>query len=620
MGNPRDAEDAAGAAAREVVRIRVHGVSRYEPRKLMGVRTDEEIVNVGGASRTSAFFARVDAPYEQGYLWSPLTYDARLQRFWILLWPFAVLNVAGFAHQSSRTSIRARIHHLLNEIVGVLLLASVVVWLMRIVDEGFLRRSWGPLHGQDDVIRVLIGWSVAAVTVTGLWLTARYQARRHHSLDGMGAPPRGRPSWRDWWNERPGDLSRAFWRRSTGERREARDWRDLLLIWGFLSLVWSLAAAAGVSPWDDGTLQLDGFAILLLRAQFGALVFITVVCVCDWSMKRRWSELLRCLTPAVIGALSVMGVAMTGMLLLTPFDRGNGGSRQPAPEVATLLPALIVASAVAIAVVFIAAAWVTAAGLRRAESTSRRIWRKERLARLASSAEVLLAPPVVAGTLTAAFAASSSSFPNIPFPSWMTWLWIVPLALAFAVAVWRSMRERLGVIWDVVNFWPRAFHQFAPPPYAARAVPELAKWIGDCVQENNDVHVLSHSQGSVIAYAALTRLEPPVRSRVTFTTYGSPLGTLYAKFFPAYFGASDYKLLRDDLQCRRNDHGWRNFYRSTDYIGREVFGDDLQDPDDPADVLIPITSSKVPTHGGYLDEPVMQTWLDEVHGRSIAGS
>ncbi|WP_090764334.1 hypothetical protein [Nonomuraea maritima] len=97
-------------------------------------------------------------------------------------------------------------------------------------------------------------------------------------------------------------------------------------------------------------------------------------------------------------------------------------------------------------------------------------------------------------------------------------------------------RKVIGVLWDVGTFWPRSYHPFAPPSYAERAVPELQRRIWWLHDNGGRVVLTAHSQGSVLAVAALA--QPPQRSsgdRVALVTYGSPVRKLYNWGFPAYF-------------------------------------------------------------------------------------
>ncbi|MET9950003.1 hypothetical protein ABZ135_00450 [Streptomyces sp. NPDC006339] len=128
-----------------------------------------------------------------------------------------------------------------------------------------------------------------------------------------------------------------------------------------------------------------------------------------------------------------------------------------------------------------------------------------------------------------------------------------------------SARRTIGILWDVGTFWPRAAHPFAPPCYAERAVPDLTWRMSSWTRQTGGRLVISgHSQGSVLAAAAVWQLPPATRGRVALLTYGSPLERLYGRWFPAYFGPAS---LRD---LHRTVHCWSNLYRSTDPIGGPV--------------------------------------------------
>lgn len=143
----------------------------------------------------------------------------------------------------------------------------------------------------------------------------------------------------------------------------------------------------------------------------------------------------------------------------------------------------------------------------------------------------------------------------------------------------QDRRRRIGMLWDVGTFWPRSYHPLAPPCYAERAVPDLQRrlwWIHD-----NKGHVLlaAHSQGSVLAAAALA--QPgclPQGHETALATFGSPLGKLYSWAFPAYVNDNVLGTL-----IRKDGPGWANFHYPTDPIGGPVFQDG---EDKPVDVFL----------------------------------
>jgi hypothetical protein len=153
-------------------------------------------------------------------------------------------------------------------------------------------------------------------------------------------------------------------------------------------------------------------------------------------------------------------------------------------------------------------------------------------------------------TFAQAVAMSVAALTPVAGMTLLRWGWTRPAA-----------RKWLGVLWDVGTFWPRAFHPFAPPCYAERAVPDLQRRLRWLQDTTGPVLVVAHSQGSILAAAALAELHDD--HRPTLITCGSPLTTLYGWAFPAYFDAC----LLARLAARSR---WYNFYYRTDYIGGPV--------------------------------------------------
>ncbi|MGW4204705.1 hypothetical protein [Streptomyces sp. NPDC004726] len=131
-----------------------------------------------------------------------------------------------------------------------------------------------------------------------------------------------------------------------------------------------------------------------------------------------------------------------------------------------------------------------------------------------------------------------------------------------------SARRTVGILWDVGTFWPRAAHPFAPPCYAERAVTDLIwrirAWTARSERAGGRLVISGHSQGSVLAASAVWQLPADTRRRVALLTYGSPLERLYGRWFPAYFGPTALRDLRDGVR------GWSNLWRHTDPIGGPV--------------------------------------------------
>ena len=227
----------------------------------------------------------------------------------------------------------------------------------------------------------------------------------------------------------------------------------------------------------------------------------------------------------------------------------------------------------------------------------------------------------------------------------------------------RDKRRQLGKVWDVLSFWPRRFHPLAAPCYAERAVPEFRDRIRAHLADDKKVIVAAHSQGTVIAFAALAQIGAETETleiaidgakydsyrdmvmsqqaagpdatvdpsqqqqpldvhplgRVGLVTYGSPLSRLYGRFFAWHFGAKGtFQELRDQLAVLRTtqQRAWRSLWRSTDYIGQQVFVEPggVLDPADP-DADIRVNEAAAPlfpydSHSNYEREPQLRATID----------
>lgn len=193
------------------------------------------------------------------------------------------------------------------------------------------------------------------------------------------------------------------------------------------------------------------------------------------------------------------------------------------------------------------------------------------------------------------------------------------LGLVFlGIQTYRNQRVRrtVGVIWDLATFWPRAAHPLAPPCYAERVVPELVHRASWLATDQGGLVLSGHSQGSVLAAAAVLQLPPRAKERTALLTYGSPLCRLYMRAFPNYFSEKVLYDIGAAVAGPRGQERWINLWRRTDPIGGAVgIGDRrLADPVS----FDPLPGDRIPPavqgHGDYQLTPQFAQAMDDLVG------
>lgn len=159
-----------------------------------------------------------------------------------------------------------------------------------------------------------------------------------------------------------------------------------------------------------------------------------------------------------------------------------------------------------------------------------------------------------------------------------TWILIAVAArlvvLGKSAVTGQTTRRVVNTVWDVFCFWPHSAHPFAPPPYSTYVVLDIRNRIehhlNNPLPSTGTPHrrplvVCAHSQGSLIAFAALIRLTTEQRKQVALLTYGSQLQVIFPRAFPGYINHSSLESLFQQL-----DGCWVNLYRDTDPLAGPV--------------------------------------------------
>ncbi|HIX00460.1 MAG TPA: hypothetical protein H9871_09995, partial [Candidatus Nesterenkonia stercoripullorum] len=597
--------------------LRIHGVGGSSGADLLGVASADDVVVVGEGRETVFYARRADRSVE-GYVWGRLTSNRLLQPLWVLLLPFTLINVAGWAHHPFFTqasggrrgsavdpaaqpdsgaqpvpgAVPWRISMTRGSVhaAAALLTASCTVWaaiiLVDIIGYRWLATA---MEGAQDLsgevartVGVGIGVValVAAGVIAGLLSRSSRAALSSIDIDPETARPVRR---RSRWGARE-NLSDTGFFAHTGSSRALLAWHLGTVAGVGAALVWK-----AVASWGEPAL---GFGEVFLVIGLLQFVVIILLAALTW-------DLFFLPAAAVTLAIALTNGVFSGVTMLLTRLFADPES-QWGPEMALVE-----------SFVLTLAAWVLAAAVWALHWASRGS-AAELPPRMSAPAEMLdgVAPdfrrkiawirglaagahraPQLVVLLAGLFVLSSGIAVLLRFdPAGDLERWLAPpeeglltslasivlpgLVIAAAAIVWfstwhKGLRRGVGIIWDVLTFWPRRFHPMAIRPYTERAVPECRARIVRHTEGREGLLISAHSQGAVIAFAALAALPPEQIRRSALLSYGNPLRTLYAQVFPAYLGALDQQRLLGNLAAGGGQ--WINLYRLTDAIGGPAF-------------------------------------------------
>ena len=626
----------------EVIELRVHGVGGGSPESLLGC-DGPETVRVAGEGPTG-FWARRSQRSVEGYWWGRLTSAPLLQPLWIVLLPFTLLNVAGWMHQpldDRTTPTRSwwAVRWVLL-VLGYLLTGVYAAWSgLLVIDLVLVEWRLGGRWGYSTAAVAAVA-AVAALVV--VFLVAR------HVQGGFEdrRPPQGMVEASDQLETDPADDPRA---RFAGERDLAAPsfWMHgpsthrMLITHTVVAAVVVLApcvrAVVRLATGEAAGVGLLGYDVLvawLLRAVVVALVVLVALTVVERVVferaKRRAPDRYAMTTPSGFRvcaqavavtfavALAVGGFSGIERLLRTRIGAPEGANRDLdiAFGIAALVFALVVAWRLAVHARRKSQVRTELLAARRADDEGRRrvsVAMLNRVAWARSLSEVLRNIDLVLSIpalwfLAAAVVAVTGVTGRVLWGDEVAALGGTIILVSMStilVFLWREgrrtgVRRQVGMIWDVLTFWPRRTHPWAIRPYSERAVPELQERLCHHLGRDRYVILSAHSQGTVLAVAALAQLvqiESTAAGRIALVTYGSPVAQLYQRFFPAYF----HQPLTIDLHRRLCDGGissgmaWRNFFRETDYVGKALFA-----------------GTTLTAVDRVLDDPAVQPVIDEL--------
>lgn len=629
--------------------LRAHGVGGPQGDRMLGVRdrldttpvppfTAPEEGSVPADGQTQ-FLRRYKDASDEAYEWGGLNVGSWSKGLWVLYLPFTLINAGGWAHRRAWAGdgkvpdsgapgddrpADVVAHHWLTYVAAVLATVTYVLWI------GYLTLALVAVWWHDEVMRdrgfrghglVDEGAPIAAflVVLVLLWVASTRFGQLEQS---------GRQST-DAWLVIPSLNSWKFFARGLryGNRRNLH------------TAVGLLVAAFAVAQYVMDRDRL-GLAIVVVA---GVQVLVGILLAAVEAVGRAlhpydgtgaaWRPaFLRRLVPVgatfVLVGSALAHSAFAGFGMLTKSMLWDGPMRDESGDLVEVRAELGSADAFGWFLVLLAVmSLVIVVVLWRSNPEGEQglvVKLARRVHVLTGTVLVALLVPVV-GYGVANFAdvrGHADVFrwydtydfePNAP----MQWAgaWVLTAMPAVVYVALRGAHDTgparvVGNIWDVLTFWPRRFHPLAAPCTAERAVPELRARIRYLTEaEGSHLTVVAHSQGSVLACAAVGSLEAVQPGRLAVVTFGSPLGTLYAPTWPAYIPPM---LAVVGIKTG----SWVSFWRATDPIGGPVPGSDpdhrLEDPRDPAPAEYdedrpilerPPRAGAVCGHSHYLTDP-----------------
>ena len=662
--------------------LRVHGVGGSHGARMLGYDSPHDVVLVGeGIGGTSVLARRGDRTVES-YDWGDLTSGTGSKPFWVFLLPFTLINVAGWMHPPDggappwlAGAIRTLVHVLsgLLTAIYVFTLAVLLVdlmgyqWAARLASTDGATGALGVATEQKVGVALgllaLLGAVVALIYTAGA-SQAAFENQPLSSLQDVDRALDG-----PWI---PGERldSPGFFFHPTAARQR---FRIHVGIAGLCYVLVCVSSFVRVTDGDTGgRLGLDD---LLSVCSGVAYVAVGLLWATSLGARRKPGERWTRSGPAIAATLAfaLVNAVVSGTILLLvkqlnrwPTQPDDAPLLAPGPEVNLVdvwgglaIGFAVTAAALGIVVIFFPRASTDDVTNERGSGpgcqvdglppSMRKSVARARFFSVLARRGGLIAFAIAfaiyaAGVVAVTVRVDWTWFPGLDAPKdtdtplYQVSAYVLPLLALFVVQAVRKGRKGArtfaSTLWDVFTFWPRRFSPLAVRPYSERAMPELQGRILHHVRDKEDPCPLVlgvHSQGSVLAFAALSPLPEAQLRRMALVTYGCPIRTIYAMFFPAYFGRDQVTALREKLPAPAPGLvGWRNFYRRTDPIGGPVFADtdspeqDTEVPDpfpgpasDHGDSTPPLERDAAPWlrvagHSHYLQEPVLKDWLRRV--------
>lgn len=585
--------------------LRIHGVGGSSGADLLGVASADDVV-VAGEGRETVFYARRTDRSVEGYVWGRLTSNRLLQPLWVLLLPFTLVNVAGWAHHpfstaspgerretavgSGEVSWRISTTRGLVHAAAALLTASSAVWtaiiLVDIIGYRWLAAAMQGGQGLSGEVARGVGVGVGVVVLAVVGVVAGLLSRSSRAVISSthAGPQSMRPAKsRPTWGVRE-DLSDAGFFAHTGSSRALLAWHIGTVAGVAAALAWKAGAA-----WGEPALGFGEVFLIIGLLQFVVIILLAAL---TW-------DLFFFPAAAVTLAIALTNGVFSGVTMLLTRLFADPES-QWGPEMALVESFVLTLAAWVLAAAIWALHWASrgsAAELPPRTSAPAEMLDgvvpdfRRKIAWIRGLAAGAHRAPQLVVLLAALFVLSSGIAVLLRFdPGGGVGRWLAPpeeglltalasivlpgLVIAASAIVWfstwhKGLRRGVGIIWDVLTFWPRRFHPMAIRPYTERAVPEFRARIAQHTEDREGLLISAHSQGAIIAFAALAALPPDDTRCSALLSYGNPLRTLYARVFPAYFGEPMQQRLLGKLAAGGGQ--WINLYRLTDAIGGPVF-------------------------------------------------